>query len=240
MLRGLAILALAVFAVEPSVAADTRIGLTKPFHTASQWSLSVSQDPPGEDSVPGLIHVCFIHKEKPTCPELGEYNVFENALPVYPTKASKAPLLVLRTSASWGSGRTLGTKIWAYRRSADTFELVFANETGGNNNQETRLVTSGKLAGDIIVVTPPQRAPFAYGITVYRPSLQQRYVKILEYRGRTRENDGNPLAVIDSEMPEILRRLHLAKPGDPLPSPLRRPPGCDALILRNGIEDCRR
>ncbi|MDG6719271.1 hypothetical protein QCE92_13960, partial [Staphylococcus aureus] len=31
--------------------------------------------------------------------------------------------------------------------------------------------------------------------------------------------DGNPLAVIDSEMPETLRRLKLWQPGSPLPLP---------------------
>jgi hypothetical protein len=41
----------------------------------------------------------------------------------------------------------------------------------------------------------------------------------LRYRSATRYNDGNPLAVIDSEMPNIERQFGLWKPGEPLPTP---------------------
>jgi hypothetical protein len=36
---------------------------------------------------------------------------------------------------------------------------------------------------------------------------------VLRYRSATLYNDGNPLAVIESEMPNIERRLGLWKPG---------------------------
>ncbi len=42
---------------------------------------------------------------------------------------------------------------------------------------------------------------------------------MLRYRSATLYNDGNRLAVIDSEMPNIERRLGLWKPGEPIPTP---------------------
>ena len=56
---------------------------------------------------------------------------------------------------------------------------------------------------------------------------------------KTVYGDGNPLAVIDSEMPEILLRLHLRRPGDPLPVPPAMPATCHRLEMRDGVEWCR-
>lgn len=79
--------------------------------------------------------------------------------------------------------------------------------TGRNNNQETRFVERGPLQGNVIVDYPTQDAPYTYWIEVYNAGESSQYVQILRYRGRTGYGDGNPLAVADSEMPEILRRL---------------------------------
>ncbi len=45
--------------------------------------------------------------------------------------------------------------------------------------------------------------------------------------------------IIDSEMPTILQRLGLWKPGDAVPMPARRPDGCGALVMRNGVAWCK-
>jgi hypothetical protein len=227
---------------EPQSGIISTTDLAEPFHTRSQWSFVVSQDPPDSETpgVPGALHLCFVHGDKTICPKSEWYNNFQEASVVHPTQTSKEPLFLVRAYAtSGGSGHQMGTMIWAYRPETDKFEPVFSNQTGGNHNEETRLVMDGPLAGDIIVVSPPERAPYSYGITVYRPTKSRHYVEILKYRGRTRETDGNPLAVIDSEMPAILRRLHLANPGDPLPIPLRRPSSCVTLVQRNGVENCQ-
>ncbi len=53
-----------------------------------------------------------------------------------------------------------------------------------------------------------------------RISVCEYSARVLRYSGNTRYGkDGNPLAVIDSEMPETLRRLGLWKTGDALPVP---------------------
>ena len=64
------------------------------------------------------------------------------------------------------------------------------------------------------------------------------YSRTLKYRGHTGYNDGNPLAVIDSEMPETLRQLGLWKTGDALPVPPLMPGGCTRLVMRKGVEWC--
>jgi hypothetical protein len=42
---------------------------------------------------------------------------------------------------------------------------------------------------------------------------------VLRYRSATHYGDGNRLAVIDSEMPNIQKKLGLWKPGQKLPLP---------------------
>ena len=75
---------------------------------------------------------------------------------------------------------------------------------------------------------------------IYRAEQSGHYVRILRYRGRTGYNDGNPLAVADSEMPEILRHLGLWRPGDAVPVPAHLPQGRGDLFIRNGEEWCKR
>lgn len=76
-------------------------------------------------------------------------------------------------------------------------------------------------------------------IEVYAPGNSGRYARILRYRSHTGYGDGNPLPVIDSEMPAILERLGLWKPGDALPVPEPLPANCGRLILNRGEEWCR-
>lgn len=45
------------------------------------------------------------------------------------------------------------------------------------------------------------------------------FKQVLRYRSATRYGDGNPLAVIDSEMPNMAQRLGLWNPGALLPLP---------------------
>jgi hypothetical protein len=116
---------------------------------------------------------------------------------------------------------------------------VFVNFTGRNNNEDARFVESGPLQGDVIVDDPTENAPYTYWIEVYRAGDSGQYGRILRYRGLTGYSDGNPLAVADSEMPEILRRLGLWQPGDPLPVPAHLPQGCSHLFMRHGEEWCK-
>src|SRR3982750_1815685 len=99
--------------------------------------------------------------------------------------------------------------------------------------QEIRLVKAGPLAGAVISNNPADNAPFGYWINVYRASAGGDYRQILHYRSATRYNDGNPLAVIDSEMPNILRQLGLWRAGPPLPPPPR--PGPRAPPLKSEL-----
>jgi hypothetical protein len=90
----------------------------------------------------------------------------------------------------------------------------------------------------VIVAHPTNDAPFTYFVEVYKRNSDSAYSRVLSYRGNTRYGDGNPLAVIDSEMPETLRRLGLWKTGDALPVPRRMPRGCTRLLMRKGVEWC--
>jgi len=78
----------------------------------------------------------------------------------------------------------------------------------------------------MISAEPTENPPYAYWITVSRLNPDDNYRQVLHYRSATLYGDGNSLAVIDSEMPNILLRLGLWRPGQPLPVPkagCRRP-----------------
>lgn len=109
--------------------------------------------------------------------------------------------------------------ILAYRSSARRFEQIFKEQGGGNNNQETRYIAAGPLKGAMITVFATHNAPYGYWVTVHRLTSDYRYQQVLRYRSATLYGDGNSLAVIDSEMPNILRRLGLWRAGQPLPLP---------------------
>lgn len=110
------------------------------------------------------------------------------------------------------------TQVLAYEHSQTRFLRIYQYATGTNNNEEVRYISSGRLKGDIISVDPTENAPYGYWVTVNVLTPQYNYKRVLRYRSATHYGDGNPLAVIDSEM-NIERRLGYWKPGMPLPVP---------------------
>ena len=99
-----------------------------------------------------------------------------------------------------------------------------------------KLVDQGKLGLDVPLTTYLPK-PYIEG----DPRLEKITARIvLSHRTgfRNWRGDGNPLAVIDSEMPETLRRLGLWKEGDALPVPPRMPQRCTLLVMRKGVEWC--
>lgn len=243
------------------------LDLARPFGTVSPWALVVAQapgpaaDPNLEDH--GPMAVCFVMALRPHCMEkyrlhgkwLGWYAKYgsylswyvtaydlANAGIVYAGKEKTRPLLLLKTfSGRSGDGNSnIRTALFDYDQQEDRFRQVFEHLSGGsNNNQAARFVEHGPLQGDVIVDYPTERAPYEYWIEVYAHGKSGQYVRILRYRSRTHYADGNPLPVADSEMPAIMERLGLWKPGDALPVPQPLPANCGKLVLNRGEEWCR-
>jgi hypothetical protein len=141
---------------------------------------------------------------------------------VYPGGPSKAPLLLIQTASehSGDGDQAIYTQLLAYRTKTDTFAPVYAHQTGHNNNQEVRFITSGPLMGAVISAEPTQDRPYAFWITVSRLGpAYTAYRQVLRYHSATGYGDGNQLAVIDSEMAGIESRLGLWRKGQPLPLP---------------------
>jgi hypothetical protein len=215
------------------------IDLTKPFHAKGSWQFVVrgNGSDPESDDFPGPLHFCFVRNGEATCSET-EQNYLVSSDVVYPTPTSDEPLLTVVANINRGGpGGCCTTFIWAYNAKADRFDQIFVRGSGHNNNGEVRVVTNGSLAGDIVISIPPRHAPYRYGIAVYRLE-KSHYSEILNYEGKSRYDDGNPLPVIDAEMPQILSRLHLWTPGDVLPSPART--RCAKLEMRNQVEWCEK
>jgi hypothetical protein len=221
------------------------IDLTKPFATGSHWRLIAIQGPPIPDPnfedqrVPGLIELCLNDRPAPACqlkleampraPEKDlewayEANYLEDAKVVYPGPKSGAALLLLRTASLGGTDgdHNIFTQLVAYRPKSDRFEQIYAHDTGSNENEEVRFIAQGPLRGDVISAEPTENAPYGYWITVNQLTPTYRYKQVLRYRSATHYNDGNGLAAIDSEIPNIEQRLGLWRPGQPLPLPARR------------------
>jgi hypothetical protein len=165
---------------------------------------------------------------------------FRAARVVYADPARAAPRLMVSACGLAGINGNCGilTFLFQYDRASDRFRLVFHDVVPRNNNGATRFVESGSLQGNVISAVPTGTAPYGYFVSVYRQDPTGRYARILRYRSRTHYHDGNRLAVIDSDMPEILRRLGLWKSSDPLPDPAVMPQGCAGLVLRDGEEWC--
>jgi len=234
----------------------SHIDLTEPFATASQWTFLAIQDggkPIDDFEDHGPVLLCLVKVASPDCaqhlyPQVRSempwfdtpYHLFDGKV-VYGHQNSSTPLLFLKVcGAVSGDGDCgIATALYTYDKTNDRFIRVFSNLTGRNNNQATRFVESGPLQGDVIVDEPTDNAPYTYWIEVYRSGDSGQYGRILRYRGRTGYSDGNPLAVADSEMPEILHRFGLWRPGDPLPVPAHMPHGCKALFMQHGEEWCK-
>ena len=204
----------------------SHIDLTEPFGTETQWTFVAIQDggqPPTELEDHGPIFLCLVKASSPDC-ALHFYQHVRNDMPwadtpyhlfassiVYGGENKTRPFLfaqVCGAGAMSGDGDCgIANALYRYDKGADRFIRVFLNRTGRNNNQDTRFVESGPLQGDVIVGNPTENAPYTYWIEVYRAGDSGQYGRVLRYRGLTGYSDGNPLAVADSEMPEILHRL---------------------------------
>jgi len=238
------------------------IDLTEPFGTRSPWSFVVAKQP-DEDGVDfggvgwreGAVSVCFVKDADPDCSETLFRNYYrqhkipfaESERPLYQLRTSRIvlardrkPLLLLQGCTAHGGNGSCGitTFVFAYDRAHDRFSVAFSEITGSNNNQATRFIESGPLQGDVVVVYPTPDAPFVYEVEVHRLGGDGRYALMLKYRGHTGYGDGNPLPVIDSEMPSILQHLGYWKAGDAPPTPPALPAGCTRVFMRRGVEWC--
>ncbi len=161
----------------------------------------------------------------------------EAAKLVYPAGRSAPPLLMIVTASmhAGDGGQVVVTQLLNYDRVKDAFQRVYTHETGTNNNEEVRFITSGPLEGAVISAEPTENAPYGYWIEVDRLTAQHTYRPVLKYRSATRYGDGNPLAVIDSELPNIEHRLGLWNSGSPPPLPAKR---CPKPHLKDGALWC--
>jgi len=217
-----------------SVIAD--IDLSKPFAARSPWHAVVTQGPEVPDSmvddgskIPGELTFCVRKGRSGPC-DAGivtmprpdwEAHYLNTARLVYPRGRGGAPLLLVQT-ASYHAGngnQSVFTRLLTYRRASDRFVVAYQHETGRNNNEEVRFVEAGPLRGSVISVEPTQDKPFGYWVEVSKLGAGGMYRQALRYRSATHYGDDNQLAVIDSEMPNIQRRLGLWRPGMPLPLP---------------------
>lgn len=233
----------------------TPLDLQKPFAARSPWRLTATRGSPVEDPsgdiAPGRIVLCLTRDAGRNCdpgPNLalrlpdGD-DPFSQ--PHFLRRAEvvriphRTPLLLIElASFHAGNGdQRRSLQLYGYDRASDTFRLAYGHRTGRNNNQEMRFVESGALAGSVITADPTTDAPFAYWISVARPDAAGRYKQAARFRSATIYGDGNPLAVIDSEMPNILKRLRLWRPGTDLPLPAAAP--CPRPHLVNEALWCR-
>lgn len=218
----------------------SNVALSGPFATRSAWRFTATQGPdiddpvgaPG-DTAPGAISLCLGRGASSACdPQLlgriptnspddlfSEVHFLDDARIVH--DAAGRPLLLVRTASvhSGDGDQLILTQALAYRRSADQFVRVYSDTTGRNRNEEVRFIETGALKGDIISAEPTENAPFGFWIVVNRPDSADVYRQVLRYRSATRYGDGNPLAVIDSEMANIEQRLGVWRTGSPLPLP---------------------
>lgn len=234
----------------------SHIDLTDTFRTAAQWTFVAVEDdsePPSGIEEHGPIHLCLVKMTSPDCSESfysrdnsdqpssdTPYQLLASSI-VYGGQNNSNPLLHIKVCGkqSFNGNCGIATALYRYDKRMDRFTRVFLNLTGRNNNQATRFVEYGPLQGGVIVAYPTDNRPYTYWIEFYRAGAAGKYTQILRYRGHTGYGDGNPLAVADSEMPELLGRLGLWHPGDPLPVPAHMPQRCSHLFLKNGEEWCK-
>ena len=216
------------------------IDLSKTFHTRTPWRLVATQGPSEEDGIgdpaPGKLHLCLQQDANGPCvsealsgdpatPANWGPHYLLTGKPVYPQGPAAAPLFEVVTASQHGANgdQVVTTQLLKYDRASDAFARIYVHATTRNNNDETRFIADGPLKGAMISADPTSNAPYGYWITVNRLTPARTYAQALRYRSATRYNDGNPLAVIDSEMPNIEQRLGLWKPGSPLPLPAGKP-----------------
>jgi len=218
-----------------------QLDLAKAFHTRSAWRLVVTEGPPtkdyGENDAPGALTLCLrkgpagpcvsgpvtppLRAPTPDYAIAWEPHYLLTVKVVYPRRPKAAPFLLIVTgSLNSGDGdQIVATQLVAYDAGRDAFRRVYAQSTGHNNNQEIRFITEGPVRGSVITAEPQEHLPYGYWIVVKSLTPAGGYRQVLRYRSATIYNDGNPLAVIDSEMPNIEKQLGLWKPGQPIPTP---------------------
>jgi hypothetical protein len=219
-----------------ATSATTTIELTGPFHTRTPWQFAAMQGPAiadpisPNDSLPGEIKLCLSHDGQKDCdPGVADLlrtddadtsgpHYLNMAQIVHPD-AQSALFLQVGGFPEPNNNRAVVTDVLRYDATHDRFVVAYQHQTGHNNSQEVRYIADGSLLGAIVSAEPTQDAPFAFWITVNRLGADDAYHSVLRYRSATRYGDGNPLAVIDSEMPNIEQRLHLWHAGQPLPLP---------------------
>lgn len=230
------------FASPPVSTPLSSIELSQPFGAPHSWRFTASQapeipDPLGDatDKAPGAIRLCVSPDGGKTCrsnldkllagpgnEDLFSQPHFLNAARIVHPRPGFPLLLIQAASLHSGDGdQRVATVALAYDHPSDSFVAAYEKQTRRNNNQEIRYVETGPLHGAMISAEPTDNAPFGYWITVSLPGPGSRYRQLLRYRSATIYGDGNPLAVIDSEMPSIQQRLRLWHPGGamiPLPT----------------------
>ena len=238
------------------------LDLTRPFHLRTPWTFVAATLTAARFSAAdartvhaGPLALCFVDQLAPRCrytlPRTASSQTwfstpvhFYSAKIVFAGAGHTDPLLLIRSGSAYAidGGHTIFTQLFRYDRRSNGFTSVFAHATASNNNQETRFVAGGPLRGDVIVAVPTDGPPYVYWIRVYAPKVPGRQLHlVLRYRSLTGYGDGNPLAVIDSEMPNILRRLGKWRPGQALPVPPRLPADCKPrFYLVRGEEWCVR
>lgn len=234
-----------------NVVAD--LDLTKAFGTRTRWTfvaaILAGSHFDGADGGPvagGALGECFVDGLTPHCmygkPKTAS-DWFSTPIGLYSAKIvfrgadRTLPLLMVSSGSALGGdgSHAIFTQLFTYDRRLNQFKRVFSRATGSNSNQKTRFLEQGPLRGDVVVDEPTSSAPYGYWMSVYTWNGSDSYSLVLRYRSATHYGDGNRLAVIDSEMPGILRRLGLWKSGDPLPAPS----GCTRPALRHGEEWCQ-
>ncbi len=242
---GLALAAVAAFGASSSAMAKQGV-IASVNWPGSAWRLTATQGPDVPDPVmdgdpiPGVIRLCLSKDGgrhcSPALPDLlaisadisankddiySEAHDLHDARIVYPREGR--PLLLVKVSSvrSVDGDQRVGFAALGYDKAKDGFTLAYRANTGHNNNQEIRYIESGPLRGAIIRAEPTSNAPFGFWITVSKLGPTGTYVQALRYRSATRYGDGNPLAVIDSEMPNLMGRLGLWHAGQKLPAPAK-------------------
>lgn len=233
--------------------AISTIDLSKPFATRSPWRFTATQ---GEDveglsgeEAPGPVSLCISNNNGQSCrpdaddiltPEDGkdafsEPHVLGNVALVHPSDTTTLLLVEIGSFSAMNGDRRVATQLFGYDRGRDVFTRVYAHVTRKNNNQEIRYIAKGVLRGFVISAEPTSDAPFGFWIIVNRSVASGVYKQVLRYRSATTYGDGNRLAVIDSEMPGIQRRLGLWRVGQPLPLPQS---GCANPHMLHGALRC--
>ncbi len=219
----------------------TQLDLQKAFRASSPWLLVVTEGAPVKDyadnDAPGALTLCLQKGPGGRCLSDAVTPVLRTATPdgavgwephylltakvVYPRGPRAAPFLLLVTGSMYSADgdKVVATQLLAYDSGRDAFRRLYNKSTGHNNNQEIRFIDDGPLRGSVITAEPQEHLPYGYWIVVETLTQTGDYRQVLRYLSATRYADGNPLAVIDSEMPTIERRLGLWKPGEPLPTP---------------------